>query len=173
MNIRFESERFIMRDIEESDLEGMFLLETDPEVYKYLGMPPLKTKEDTLKIIGYIRKQYEENGIGRSAVIDKATNEFVGWSGLKLEDEVRDFKYYDLGYRFRREFWGKGIASETAIASVKYGLETLKLKEICGAAELENIASNKILQKAGLQFVEEFEFEGKMHNWYKLKVDFD
>lgn len=59
---------------------------------------------------------------------------------------------------------GKGIATETAIESLKYGLNTMELKEIGGAAAIDHIALNTILQKVGLRLVELFDFEEEPHN---------
>jgi len=170
MKIHIETDRLILRDIEETDVEGIFALDSDPEVHTFLGTQPIKTLDQAREIIQYIRKQYEENGIGRWAIVDKQSNDFVGWTGLKYEQLVRkEFDYYDIGYRLRRAYWGKGIATETALESLKYGFEKLNLKEICGAAAIAHQASNHILQKIGLRFVETFEFEGTLDNFYKLE----
>jgi ribosomal-protein-alanine N-acetyltransferase len=119
--------------------------------------------------IAYVRNQYDRYGIGRWAVIDKATQDFVGWSGLKFETTVRDdMDYYDLGYRLRRKYWGQGIATETSLAALKYGFETLELEEIFAGAHVDNIGSNKVLQKVGLRLIEVFEFDGDDHNWYGI-----
>ena len=170
MNIHIETERLIIRDIEEYDVEGIFKLDSDPDVHEFLGKQPITTIEQAREVIDYIRNQYIKNGIGRWAVIDKETGDFIGWSGLKYEDGVREeFNYYDLGYRFRKEYWGKGIATETAIESLKYGFEILNLKEIGAAADVHHAASNKVLKKAGLKFIEIFDFEGDPHNFYNLR----
>jgi len=169
MNIHFETERFILRDLEESDTDGIFLLDSDPEVHKFLGNKPIKTKEEALATILKVRDQYVKNGIGRWAIIEKTTNEFVGWTGLKYEEGLRaEFNYYDLGYRLRKKFWGQGIATQTALISLGFGFEEMKLDEIGAAADIQHVVSNKILKKIGLQFVENFEFEGDLCNWYKL-----
>ena len=169
MNIHIETDRFILRDIEDSDIQGIFDLESDPEVYTYLGMPPIKTMNEARGIIKYIRNQYEEHGIGRWAIIEKKTSDFVGWTGLKYEKKVRsEFGYYDIGYRLRKKFWGQGIASLTATESLQYGFEQMDLDEICGAAEVEHKVSNHILQKIGLTYVEQFVFEGTPANFYRI-----
>ena len=95
----------------------------------------------------------------------------MGWSGLKLEDKPTNgyVNYIDVGYRLRREFWGQGIATESAIASLNYGFEILNYDVIYGAAEVENIGSNRVLKKIGLSFKEEFDYEGTPCNWYGLK----
>ena len=167
--IHLETDRWYMRDLSPSDLEGMFLLDSDPEVHKYLGNEPVTDKKKLEKIIQSIIDQYHKYGMGRWAVIEKGTDEFMGWCGLKYETTVRDFPYNDIGYRFRKKFWGQGIGYETAVASLKYGFEKLDLDLIQGAAHVDNLASNRILEKIGLQYVEKFEFDGDMHNWYSLK----
>lgn len=169
MKIHVETDRLLLRDIEYSDIESIFALDSDPEVHRYLGNQPIKTLAQAEASIDYIRQQYEDNGIGRWAVIDKVTNEFMGWSGLKYETVLREeFNYYDLGYRLRREYWGRGVATESALASLRYGFTQMQLDEICAAADIENLASNHILQKVGLQWTERFTFEGTACHFYRL-----
>lgn len=168
MKIHIQTDRLILRDLEETDAEGIFALDSDPDVHEFLGKNPISTIEEARQIIESVRKQYVSNGIGRWAIIDKQTNEFIGWTGLKYEEGVRDFGYYDLGYRLRKKYWGKGIATETAIESLKYGFEKMNLKEIGAAAVVDHIASNNVITKVGLKLVETFEFEGELCNWYNI-----
>lgn len=166
-----ETERLILREILPTDIEGVFELDTDPEVHKYLGNNPVKNKEETVRIIDYIRQQYVENNTGRWAVIEKATNHFIGWAGLKFVREElinNHIHYYDLGYRLIQKYWGKGYATESAIASLQYGFEKLNLNEIFATAHSENTGSNRVLTKTGFQYVETFQYNGEAHNWYKL-----
>ncbi|NII81438.1 MULTISPECIES: GNAT family N-acetyltransferase [unclassified Pedobacter] len=109
MMIFAKTERLILRELIPTDAEGMFEMNSDPEVHLYLGNKPVKSIEQSIAEIEFIRKQYIENGIGRWAVIEKATGNFVGWSGLKLIKEITNnhVNYYDLGYRFSKRFWGK------------------------------------------------------------------
>jgi [ribosomal protein S5]-alanine N-acetyltransferase len=170
MRIFAETERFILREILPADADGLFELDSDPEVHRYLGNKPVINKEQVEDTIRYIRQQYIENGIGRWAIIEKATQHFVGWTGLKLVKESinHHINYYDLGYRLLRKYWGKGIATETAYASLHYGFGTLQLQEIYAMADLENAGSNHVLTKAGLKLIETFDLHGIKHNWYKM-----
>jgi ribosomal-protein-alanine N-acetyltransferase len=164
-----ETHRYYLRKIENIDVQGIFELDSNPAVRRYLGIAPITTMDEAQSIIDYIKDQYDKYNIGRWAVIDKVSNEFVGWSGLKYETEVRDdMDYYDLGYRLLENHWGKGIATETSIAALKYGFEALKLTEIYAGARIDNIASNKVLQKVGLSQMEVFDYDGKLHNWYRI-----
>lgn len=68
--MKIETQRLILRKLEEEDAERMFRMDSDPEVMKYLGTP-VKNREESKEIIKMIQKQYEENGVGRLAVIEK------------------------------------------------------------------------------------------------------
>ncbi|GAA3995587.1 GNAT family N-acetyltransferase [Hymenobacter fastidiosus] len=171
MPIFVETERLILRELLPSDDAGMFELDSDPEVHRYLGNKTVQTIGQSQALIAFVRQQYVDNGIGRWAVVEKQTGDFVGWSGLKLAPGPTNGRtsYYDLGYRFIRRYWGRGYATETARASVRYGFDTLRLPLICGIADVRNLASNQVLQKAGLRFGNTFDLDGVLHHWYERK----
>lgn len=175
MKVFVETERLILREMLPTDVDGMFELDSDPLVHKYLGNKPIKTKEEALKVIEYVRNQYTERGIGRWVAIERSSGDFIGWSGLKLNmkgDELNGkVDFYDVGYRFIPRYWGKGYATESAIAALKYGFETMNLQTIVGAAEQANIGSNKVLKKIGLRFCNEFLYDNIKCNWYELNSD--
>ena len=170
MKIFAETERLILREILPEDVESIFLLDSDPEVHRYLGNNPIHTMEEAAKTIEFIRRQYAEYGIGRWAVISKDTNEFVGWSGLKFitEETNNHIDYYDLGYRFIRKYWGKGYATETAKASLSYAFQSLGLSKVFAIVDVENMASEKVLKKVGFETIERFSHQGIEHCWLKL-----
>lgn len=165
-----ETSRLILRKIQDSDVQGMYALDSDPDVHHYLGRKPIHTIEEAQGVIDYIRRQYHDDGIGRWAMILKNEGKFVGWAGLKYEREVRhDMHYYDLGYRLLKKYWGQGFATEAARASLKYGFENMKLPVIYAGAHVDNSGSNKVLRKVGMSFVETFEFDGADHHWYRFR----
>jgi [ribosomal protein S5]-alanine N-acetyltransferase len=170
MQIFVETERLQLRELLPSDDIGMFELDSNPEVQRYLGNKPIKSIEEARKSIEFIRQQYLENGIGRWAVIEKETNCFVGWAGLKYVREITNnhINYHDLGYRFITSYWGKGYATEAAKASVAFGFEQLKLKEIYAMADVNNDASRKVLEKVGLMLIETFGLDSIPHNWFRI-----
>lgn len=170
MKIYAETERLILREIVPSDIDGMFELDSDPEVHKYLGNKPVQDKQQIAAVIDFIRKQYLDYGIGRWAIVDKKTNEFMGWAGLKYVTEETNGQqnFYDLGYRLIRRHWGKGIATEAAQASLDYGFNDMKLEKLHGIADCQNIGSNKILTKIGFDLVETFNVDDIACNWYTI-----
>jgi RimJ/RimL family protein N-acetyltransferase len=176
MKIFAETERLILRELLPTDIEGMFELDSNPIVHKYLGNKPVKTKEEAEKAIQFIREQYKERGVGRWAVIEKSSGDFMGWSGLKLntgEKESLNGKqdFYDIGYRFIPRYWGKGYATESAKAALDYGFKVKQYETITGIALLDNISSNKVLQKIGLNHIEDFIYEETKASWYELSIE--
>ncbi len=168
MRTSFETERLFCREMLPSDAEGMFELDSSREVNRYLGNNPIKTIEESHDWIRDIRQQYLDNGIGRWAVILKETGEFMGWSGLKVEFDVNGHeRFYDLGFRFIKRYWGNGYATESAKAFVDYGFNELKIPIINAYADFDNVGSQKVLENAGLKFVNEFLFDGTVEYWYE------
>ncbi len=95
MKVFAETDRFILREILITDIDGMFELDSDPEVHRYLGNSPVTDKEQIATVIKYIRQQYIDYGIGRWAIIDKDRNDFIGWAGLKfVTDLTNNHKNY-------------------------------------------------------------------------------
>lgn len=169
MKVYAETERLILRELLPNDVDGYFEMDSDPDVHIYLGSQPMQQKEQAANAIQFIRKQYIDNGIGRWAVIDKNSNTFLGWAGLKLITELTNnhINYLDLGYRLSRKYWGMGYASEAAAASLAYAFNELQANEVYAIADCKNAASNKILIKTGLTLVETFVHHDIPCNWYK------
>lgn len=168
MKIRVETERLYLRDFEKADAKDLFKMDSNPLVHRYLGKRPITKLKQAEETIDWLLLQYRENGIGRWACCLKEKDEFIGWCGLKVESQFRSFTYHDLGYRFAPEFWGKGFGFESAKACKDYAFEILKWPKLNGTAEIENMASNKILQKLGFEQTEQFTHEGVLCNWYQF-----
>ena len=157
MKFQIETERLFLRELKLSDLDSMFELDSNPLVHKYLGNKPVKTKDESLKIIQSIIKQYQERGMGRWATIEKASGLFIGWSGLRLNTEYklnRFTSFIDVGYRLLPEFWGKGYATESGKAAINYAFTHLTLPQVSGVTEMNNQASHRALLKIGLKYID-------------------
>lgn len=163
----FESARLRFRPIAMDDAQDLFELDSNPKVHRFLGNRPAASITESVEVVKKILSQYEEFDIGRWAVIEKVSGAFLGWAGLKYELDLRSTAYYDIGYRFKEQYWGKGFAGEAAQAWINHGFNELHLNQICGAAHVDNLASNKILTKIGLIWKEEFVVEGNRCNWYE------
>ncbi len=177
MKIFAETERLILREVLDSDLESFFELDSDPEVHRYLGNKPVKSIDESQKMIDGIRQQYVERGIGRWVVIEKSSGNFIGWSGLRLYTEQDGpfngmTNFHDVGYRLLPRYWGKGYATESGKASIDYAFKHMHLPIVYGITEMSNQASHNALLKVGLEYVEDFYHEKLDENlrWYKIET---
>lgn len=152
MHIILQTPRLILRQFTLDDAGLLLALNSNPEVLKYLHEPLLETEEQALHVLQNIILPQYKNNLGRWAIHLKATNEFIGWCGLKYLAELDEI---DLGYRLMQEFWGKGYAFEAAKHTVDYGFNQLYLKKIVGRAHIDNAASLKILEKTGMQYTKD------------------
>jgi len=171
MKLPIFTERLMLRKLTNEDVDNIFLLDSNPEVMKYVGVPPTTEKGESARMLENIINQYQNNGTGRLAVIEKETSQFIGWSGIKLlTDEVNGFKnVYELGYRFLPEFWGKGYATESALASLDLGFNQLNAEKIYAYADIDNQSSNHILTKLGFENKGTFLDKVDICNWYELE----
>lgn len=160
-----ETERTILRNLTSDDAEDFFSLNLDPDVLKYTGDQPFKNVKSAEKFLDEY-DQYEKYGVGRLAVIDKTNLKFIGWCGLKYDNDKEE---YDIGFRFYKEFWNKGFATETAQKCLDFGFNDLGIKTIVGRAMKENIGSIKVLEKIGMTFKEQFNFEDQEGVIYEIK----
>lgn len=155
MNTILTTERLMLREFELSDAKKMYELNVSNEVMKYTGdLPFVNVPEAIFFLNNYA--DYDNNGYGRWAVIEKSNNEFIGWCGLKLNEEG----FVDIGFRFFEEHWGKGFATESAKACLDFGFDKLKLTEIIGRSASENKASIKVLEKLNMKFWKNDNCEG-------------
>lgn len=150
-----ETSRLILRELIPDDAKNFYLLNLDPEVIKYTGDPPFESIESARSFLENYN-QYELNGYGRWACLLKENMEWVGWCGLKFEQESGET---DIGYRFFRKHWGKGYGTESAKACLNYGFEKLGLNKIVGRAMKKNIGSIRIFEKLEMTFSKDIFFE--------------
>ena len=165
MHVIIETERLVLRQFEPGEGQLIYTLNEDPEITRYTGDPVRDMDHANEVLEQVILPQYALYNHGRWAVHTKPGMEFIGWCGLKYRPELDEI---DLGYRVMKSAWGKGYASEAAMASIKYGFEKLGLRRIVGRAMPENIASVKVLEKCGMRYVGEELVDGHRAVMYEL-----
>lgn len=170
MKIILETERLFLRELEYTDENDLFEMDSDPQVHLYIENNPVKSIDEITKVIENLKRQYNENGIARWAVVEKFTNECIGWSGLKYFKEPLNNhnNFYELGYRFKKKHWRKGFATESSKAIVEYGFKNLNIESIFAITDPENKNSKKVLTKLGFDFKETFDYEGDPTDWFEL-----
>lgn len=142
-----ETRRLILRTWRLNDAPELFEICADAEVMKYLGTgKPYETIEQANEFLRWAIDYQKENNFCRWAVILKENREIVGSCGFARPHGTTEI---ELGYLLARKFWAMGLATEAANASLKYGFENLNFREIIAMTDLENVASQKVLEKIG------------------------
>ena len=146
----FESDRLRFRETSKADAKTMFELNSDPDVMRYTGDIYWNSIEEAEQFLANYA-DYERNNMGRWATIRKKDGAMLGWCGLKLHADGM----VDLGYRFFKKYWNQGYATEAGQATLQYGFDRLRLKEIVGQVVPENRASIRVLEKVGMRYSHE------------------
>ncbi|CAM9476120.1 unnamed protein product, partial [Ectocarpus fasciculatus] len=168
--IHITTPRLILRDLQESDCPGMHAMGTDPAVCAALGISCALDSTETLGHIRSVQAQYKSNGFGRYAMLDRESGSFLGWAGLKIENNVNGrASFIDLGYRMLPQYWGRGYATEASRALVSYGFDVLGVDTICAYVESSNPSSRRVAEKAGLRVTGTFDGERMKEWWLELK----
>ena len=137
------------------DCRALATMWGDPETMRYIGDGSGWTREKVEERIKRAIERQQDRGMTFWTVIERSSGEVIGQGGLvPIEfngDEI------ELGYRLGKAHWGNGYASEIARASAAYGFEELGFEALVGVCNAENLASRRVLIKAG--FVEDGESE--------------
>lgn len=150
-----ETPRLILRDWKEEDVELFARINSDEQVMEYF-LKRLDEKE-TLAFYRHIVDEFADCGFGLYAVEDKVDGTFIGYVGFHHFNFDADFAPgLEIGWRLRKESWGKGLATEAALACLEYGRDILGLQEVYSFTSLPNKRSERVMQKIGMSFVREF-----------------
>jgi RimJ/RimL family protein N-acetyltransferase len=157
VHVFLETERLILRRFTADDVDNLVSLDGDPVVMRYItGGPP--TPRETLEHdhLPYYLGCYERyEGYGFWAVIEKASGEFLGWFHFRPAEGAPEDEP-ELGYRLRRSAWGKGYGTEGARALIRKGFTELGVRRVVAFAYQENVASTRVMEKAGMRLVRTF-----------------
>ena len=165
MKIITTSQRLILREFEKSDGIHFYSLNNDPEVIKYTGDPTFTSVSEAEEFIENY-SVYRDFGYGRWAVCLKETQEFLGFCGLKFHPKE---KITEVGFRFFKNQWNKGYATESTLACLSYGFSELNLNEIYAHVHIKNFASQRVIEKCGLHFVKEILYDNQPTKLYCIK----
>ena len=160
-----ETPRLYLRPFNSGDLDAFADMNADAEVIRYIGDGNPQTKSQTEIRLNAILDHWEQHGFGLCVVVDKTTQGFIGFCGLQYLDGTSEI---EVGYRLAKQFWGRGFATETASAILKYGFDELGLDRIVAVVHPENVVSQGVIQKIGLQYVKDAQFYNRELEYYAI-----
>ena len=146
-----ETERLILRKLKEDDADSIFNnWAKDKEVTTYLTWPPHKSVEITKKLLNMWLEAYNDPKTHRFGIVYKDHNKLIGM--IDVVNYIEDCP--EIGYVLSRDYWNKGIMTEACNKMIDYlfdqGFNTVYIK-----AYKDNIGSNKVIQKCGLNYYAE------------------
>jgi RimJ/RimL family protein N-acetyltransferase len=143
-----ETDRLLLRKFTLDDVPDFFALNADPEVLEYVGRKPLVSLDQAReRLLSAPLNDYATRGYGRLACIEKQSGRLIGFAGLKYVAELAET---DLGFRFLPPYWGRGYATEAAVALLAYGRASLGIERIVGIVEPANLRSVNVFRKLGM-----------------------
>ncbi|MGL4939009.1 GNAT family N-acetyltransferase [Shewanella sp.] len=158
-----QTERLIIRPFTEQDCDALYLMNSLPAMLKYIPMAAFTSREQAVELFhNVILMDYQQRGFGRWAVEHKADNKVIGFCGPKFIVELNEV---ELGYRYFPEYWGQGIGTEAATATLE-ALSPLGIEKVIALILEGNLASEAVAKRVGMHWRECSEFMGHNVNIY-------
>jgi ribosomal-protein-alanine N-acetyltransferase len=154
MNTEFPSlmtNRLTLRALQDKDADVLYQIYQTEGVLKYfpsLVPPPIE------KVGRFIQNQlahWEKHGYGNWGVVPEGEAEIIGWAGLQFLAELNET---EVGFLLDRPFWGRGYATEAAMASLQFGFNRIQLDHIIALVHPENLASQRVISKCGMGYMD-------------------
>ena len=158
MQVFLDTERLVLRRFTEGDVDHLVELDSDPEVMRFInGGRPTSRREIESDVLPAFLDHYRRfPGYGFWAAMEKSTGRFVGWFHFRPANAAQPDEV-ELGYRLRRSAWGKGYATEGSRALIQKGFAELGVQRVVAFTMVVNVASRRVLEKAGLRYVRTFQ----------------
>tara|TARA_R110002096_G_scaffold406782_8_gene605178 strand:+ start:12177 stop:12722 length:546 start_codon:yes stop_codon:yes gene_type:complete len=155
MSYIFTSERIGFRTWSQNDLEPFATLNADEEVMRYF--PSTLTSQETASLMERISNHFEKYDYGFFAIDYLPEKKFIGFIGLSHPSFKTDFTpCVEIGWRLDKAYWNMGLATEGAQRCLEFAQQELLLTEVYAFTIPENLASQRVMQKIGMQFAGNF-----------------
>ena len=165
---RIETRRLVGERLREEHFDVLRAFDTDPDVMATLG--GLRSENETWEQLRANLEHWEREGFGPWVFRDRETGEVRGTAALRrVRIEGRD--EVEVGYRVAAAWWGRGIATEMASRLVGLAREPLGLAEIVAFTLPHNVASRRVMEKAGFRYERDIEWARLPHVLYRQRLD--
>jgi RimJ/RimL family protein N-acetyltransferase len=157
LEVYLETDRLVLRRFTESDVDNLVELDGDPRVMRFItGGRPTPREDIQHKILPKLLRDYHRvSGRGHWAAVERSTGQFLGWFELSTPEGGSDTEA-ELGYRLRVSGWGRGYATEGALALIDKGFGELGLRRVYAQTMAVNTASRRVMEKIGMHWVRTF-----------------
>jgi RimJ/RimL family protein N-acetyltransferase len=151
------TERLVLRRFTGDDIDHLVELDSDPEVMRFIngGRPTPRDEIENDVLPGFLGYYERYAGYGFWAAVERSTGRFIGWFHFRPAKDAPPDEV-ELGYRLRRSAWHKGYATEGSRALIDNGFAELGVQRVVAFTMVVNVASRRVMEKAGLRFVRVF-----------------
>ena len=166
MKVFLTTPRLTLRQLNLNDLDNLFRLDSDPEVMRFINGGIASTREAlSQEFLPYVMSYYDKSeNIGFWAIVEKQTQDFIGWIFLRPEVDFKLLQQLnlaeedavELGYRIRQQSWNKGYTTEVAKVLIDRSFGKTEINQINAWALIENKASTRVMEKTGLRRKQEY-----------------
>ncbi len=169
---RLETPRMVLRELADTDVPRIVALASDHAVARNtLNMPHPYHPSHALSWLRLTRDAYRLGEGVTFAVELKATGEFIGGIGLKIEPR---FDRAEVGYWLGVPYWNQGLMTEALAAVLRFGFEELKLNKILANHTTQNLGSGAVMLKNGMvkegELVEHVKRDGQYHDLAQYRI---
>lgn len=147
--IPLETDRLLLRQIEQRDLTDFFEIHSDPAAFAGDATPPLRTADEALDVTHLWASHWDEYGFGYRVVQLRATGEVIGFAGMQLRP-LGEQTVLNLYYRFRPARWGLGYATEACSAVVAHARSLFPAAPVVAITDEGNDRARRLAERLGL-----------------------
>ena len=149
-----ETERLILREMDDNDFEALQKVISDPEIMKPSCRPPYD-EAGVWKWIRWCKASYQKRGFGLWAVVLKSTGEMIGDCGVSMQT-IDDEQKPEIGYHLRRDYHRQGIGKEMTQAVRDYFFEHFDYEEVYSYMNVGNLPSYKTAEANGMTYLHDY-----------------
>ncbi len=131
---------------------------------RFIGAGAVWSSDEARRFVQRQIEALEADGICQWAVELTSDRRLIGFCGICRREDDR----WEIGWRFAKDTWGQGIATEAAQAALRHGLNDLGLPRVCAVAQAANLASLRVMEKIGMRFDRVEQMDGRTRRWYVI-----
>jgi RimJ/RimL family protein N-acetyltransferase len=136
-------------------VEGLHAMNADPEVMRYVSGRP-EAFEETVAMVERVKRRWIEFGYSWWSFIERESGEIVGAGAIQnlrrdASPEPDPACPLEIGWRLRREYWHRGMATEAARAMAGFAFDTVRADELYAVCDPDNFASASVMKRLGMQ----------------------
>ncbi|MFF2848134.1 GNAT family N-acetyltransferase [Streptomyces sp. NPDC058001] len=144
--------RLTLRRWRHEDIAPLATISGDPEVMRWIGDGSVRSLDGTRAAVEAMERAWDGQGFGLFAVELRESGELVGFTGFSVPEYLPELlPSVEIGWRLGRAYWGQGLATEAALAALRFGLKDRDLDRIVSVAQTGNDASERIMTKLGMR----------------------